>query len=93
MAEERQSKLAGRPGAIVAHVAPQLDSQRVDSHDSSPEIGQESAPRTYLAATEALISWLTEVEEVLAEKVHITDVSTMEKNVTLYQVRTSISCL
>ena len=53
------------------------------------EIGQrlnQAPPRKYLDATEALISWLTEVEEVLAERVYITDISTMEKNVTLYQV-------
>ena len=43
-------------------------------------------PRKYLDATEALMKWLTEAEEILLENVYITDITTMEKNITLYQV-------
>ena len=46
----------------------------------------QTPPRKYLDATEALITWLSDVEEVLAETVYITDISTMEKNLALYQV-------
>ncbi|XP_067947669.1 dystrophin-like [Watersipora subatra] len=51
-------------------------------------IGQklvQAPPQKYLDATGALITWLGEVEAVLAENVYINDISTMEKNVQLYQ--------
>ena len=32
------------------------------------------------------MKWLTEAEEILLENVYITDITTMEKNITLYQV-------
>jgi len=35
----------------------------------------------------ALLSWLHDVEEVLKEKVFVTDVKSMEKNTDLYEVR------
>jgi len=49
----------------------------------------QSPPKKYLDATDALVSlvrWLSEVEDVLSEKVYISDINTMEKKISLYKV-------
>jgi len=46
----------------------------------------QSPPKKYLDATDALVRWLSEVEDVLSEKVYISDINTMEKKISLYKV-------
>lgn len=46
----------------------------------------QAPPRKYLDATRALLSWLSEVEELLSESILITDIATMEKNMTHFKV-------